>query len=194
MNIITVFCASSPGYNPAYVEAAQQTGQFLAERDITLVYGGGRVGLMGALADAVLAGGGRVVGVIPQFLLDWEVGHQGLTELIVVESMHERKLKMADLCEGFMALPGGFGTLEELVEILTWSQLDLHRKPIGILNTAGYYDPLLQFFNHMVQEGLLKEANRNLAIFDNDLNQLFEKMTSFEPSITTKWVGDSHKT
>ena len=191
MNKLTVFCASSPGFRPEYVEAAQAVGRFLAERDITLVYGGGNVGLMGAMADAALAAGGKVVGIIPQFLLDLEVGHRGITELIVVESMHERKLRMAELGEGFLALPGGFGTLEELVEILTWSQLVLHRKPVGVLNVAGYYDALRQFFGHMVDEGLLKQENRDLAIFDDDLNRLYEKMSSFEHSITTKWVGDS---
>ena len=194
MNNITVFCASSPGFQPEYVQAAQATGHFLAERNIALVYGGGRVGLMGALADAVLEKGGKVIGVIPQFLMDLEVGHRGLTELIVVESMHQRKLTMADLCDGFIALPGGFGTLEELVEILTWSQLALHRKPVGILNTNGYYNLLQQFFNHMVGEGLLKEANQDLAIFEEEIDQLYRKMTSFEHTITTKWVGDSHKT
>ena len=194
MDKITVFCASSSGVNPAYVAAAQATGRFLAKQGVTLVYGGGRVGLMGALADAALKQGGPVIGVIPQFLLDLEVGHQGLTELIVVASMHERKLKMAELCDGIIALPGGFGTLEELVEMLTWSQLTLHRKPIGILNTEGYYDLLRQFFDHMTQEGLLREANRDLAIFDDDIHRLYEKMSSFERSTPTGWVGNSRKT
>lgn len=137
MNKLTVFCASSPGFKPEYLRAARSVGHFLAERNLTLVYGGGCVGLMGALADAALEKGGQVIGVIPQFLMDLEVGHRGLTELIIVESMHERKLKMAELCDGVMALPGGFGTLEELIEMLTWSQLALHQKPIGILNTGG---------------------------------------------------------
>ena len=194
MNSITVFCASSPGFKPAYVQAAQDTGRFLAKNNVTLVYGGGCVGLMGALADAVLDAGGQVIGVIPQFLMDLEVGHRGLTELIIVESMHERKLKMAELCDGVMALPGGFGTLEELVEMLTWSQLALHRKPIGILNTEGYYDLLQKLFAHMVGEGLLKESNQNLAIFDEDISRLYQKMSSFEPTTTTKWVSDSRKT
>ena len=200
MNKLTVFCASSPGFKPEYLRAAQSVGHFLAERKITLVYGGGRVGLMGALADAALEKGGQVIGVIPQFLMDLEVGHRGLTELIIVESMHERKLKMAELCDGVMALPGGFGTLEELIEMLTWSQLALHHKPIGILNAEGYYDSLLQFFDHMVGEGLLKEANRDLAIFDEDIHRLYQKMSSFEHTIgrhpaTTKWIGeDARKT
>ncbi len=193
MDKLTVFCASSPGFEPEYLQSAQSTGHFLADRNITLVYGGGCVGLMGALADAVLEKGGQVIGVIPQFLLDLEVGHQGLTELIIVESMHERKLKMAELCDGVMALPGGFGTLEELVEMLTWSQLALHRKPIGIVNTKGYYNSLLQFFDHMVEEGLLKEANRDLAIFDEDIHRLYQKMSSFEHTNTTKWVGTNSR-
>ena len=194
MDKITVFCASSEGFNPAYVAAAQATGRFLAEQRTTLVYGGGSVGLMGVLADTILEQGGNVIGVIPQFLLDMEVGHRGLTELIVVDSMHERKLRMAELCDGVIALPGGFGTLEELVEMLTWSQLALHRKPIGILNTSGYYNLLKQFFDHMTQEGLLKEANRDLAIFEEDISRLYQKMSSFRPAITTKWVDSSSKT
>ena len=194
MDKITVFCASSAGYDPAYVAAAQTTGRFLAHQNITLVYGGGCVGLMGALADAVLEEGGQVIGVIPQFLMDLEVGHRGLTELIIVESMHQRKLKMADLCDGVIALPGGFGTLEELVEMLTWSQLSLHRKPIGVLNTKGYYDLLQQFFERMTREGLLKEENQSLAIFDEDISRLYQKMSSFEPATTTKWVNGSRKT
>ncbi len=193
MKHITVFCASSPGVNPQYGEAARALGQFLVKQDITLVYGGGRVGLMGILADAVLAEGGRAIGVIPQFLLDLEVGHTGLTELMVVKSMHERKLRMAELGDGVIALPGGFGTLEELIEILTWSQLALHRKPVGILNTSGYYDLLRQFFDHMVGEGLLKPENRDLAIFETDIERLYEKMSTFKPTNTTKRMGDDSR-
>ncbi len=193
MNHITVFCASSPGSDPQYAEAAHALGQFLVKQNITLVYGGGRVGLMGILADAVLAAGGQAIGVIPQFLLDMEVGHTGLTELIVVESMHERKLRMAELGDGVIALPGGFGTLEELIEMLTWSQLALHRKPVGILNTNGYYDLLRQFFNHMVEEDLLKPENRDLAIFEEDIERLYKKMSIFRPLTTTKWVGDDSR-
>ena len=147
---------------------------------------------MGALADAVLAAGGQAIGVIPQFLLDKEVGHQGLTELIVVNSMHERKQRMAELGDGFMTLPGGFGTLEELVEILTWSQLALHRKPVGILNFNGYYDALQQLFTHMTGEGLLKKENQELAIFGDTVEGLYEKMSSFEHIITNKWWIGGH--
>ncbi len=193
MKRVTVFCASSPGFDPQYGEAARALGQFLVKRDITLVYGGGRVGLMGILADAVLVGGGQAIGVIPRFLLDLEVGHTGLTELIVVNSMHERKLRMAELCDGVIALPGGFGTLEELIEMLTWSQLALHRKPVGILNTNGYYDLLRQFFDHMVREGLLRAENRDLAIFEADIERLYEKMSIFKPANTTERLGDNSR-
>ena len=193
MKRVTVFCASSPGISPQYGQAARALGRFLVKQDITLVYGGGRVGLMGILADAVLAEGGQAIGVIPRFLLDLEVGHPGLTELIVVESMHERKLRMAELGDGVITLPGGFGTLEELIEMLTWSQLELHHKPVGILNTNGYYDVLRQFFDHMVKEGLLKSENRDLAIFENDIERLYEKMSIFEPVNTTKRLGDDSR-
>ncbi len=193
MKHLTVFCASNPGISPQYGGAARALGQFLVKQDITLVYGGGRVGLMGILADAVLAEGGRAIGVIPQFLLDMEVGHTGLTELVVVESMHERKLRMAELCDGVIALPGGFGTLEELIEMLTWSQLALHQKPVGILNTNGYYDLLRQFFDHMVGEGLLKPENRDLAIFETDIERLYEKMSTFKPTNTTKGVDNDFR-
>ncbi len=193
MKHLTIFCASSPGISPQYGEAARALGQFLVKQDITLVYGGGRVGLMGILADAVLAEGGRAIGVIPQFLLDMEVGHTGLTELVVVELMHERKLRMAELCDGVIALPGGFGTLEELIEMLTWSQLALHQKPVGILNTDGYYDLLRQFFDHMVGEGLLKPENRDLAIFETDIERLYKKMSTFKPTNTTKGVDNDFR-
>ena len=193
MKRVTVFCASSPGFDPQYGEAARALGQFLVKQDITLVYGGGRVGLMGILADAVLAEGGQAIGVIPRFLLDLEVGHTGLTELIVVNSMHERKLRMAELGDGVIALPGGFGTLEELIEMLTWSQLALHRNPVGILNTNGYYDLLRQFFDRMVEEGLLRAENRDLAIFEDDIERLYEKMSMFEPVNTTKRLGDDSR-
>lgn len=189
MDRITVFCASSVGNDPQYEAAARALGQFFVKQNTTLVYGGGRVGLMGTLADTVMAGGGRAIGVIPQFLLDLEVGHTGLTELIVVESMHERKLRMAELCDGVIALPGGFGTLEELIEILTWSQLELHRKPVGILNTNSYYNLLRQFFDHMVAEGLLKSQNRNLAIFDENIERLYKKMINFKAVSATKGVA-----
>ncbi len=176
MDSIAVFCASSLGNSGVYAASARQVGTLLAENNITLVYGGGRAGLMGVVADAVMQQGGKAIGVIPRFLATAEIAHHGLTELILVDSMHERKLRMSELCEGVMALPGGFGTLEELTEMLTWSQLQLHYKPIGILNVNGYYDFLQQMFDHMVQEGLLKQENRALAVFSEDPRMLLEQM------------------
>lgn len=186
MKNIVVFCASSVGKHEAYAEAAQSVGKLLASQDITLIYGGGRVGLMGVVADTVMQSGGKVTGVIPEFLATKEVAHQGLTELVVVESMHQRKMKMSELCEGVIALPGGFGTLEELTEMLTWSQLNLHQKPIGILNVNGYYDYLEKLFDQMVEEGLLKPVSRALAIFDTDPESLLEKMKKFEKPEASK--------
>ena len=188
MKSIVVFCASAPGRVPVYQEAAQKVGIFLAEQHITLVYGGGKVGLMGVVADAVLSGGGQAIGVIPQFLVDKEVAHQGLTELIVTQSMHERKLRMSELAEGVIALPGGFGTLEELVEMLTWSQLALHRKPVGILNVNGYYDRLQQLFSHMLEEELLLPKSHQLAIFSENIDNLYQKMLSFEQANEEQWL------
>lgn len=155
---ICVFCGSSTGVNPVYAEAAAKLGAQFAQRGITLVYGGGNVGLMGILADAVMQSGGEVIGVIPDFLLKREVGHRGITRLEVVESMHERKKRMADLADGFIALPGGWGTLEELAEVLTWRQLGLVDRPIAILNTNHFFDDLLQQLSKMIQEGFVKPA------------------------------------
>ena len=158
------FCGSSSGRNPAYAAAAVALGKCLAEHGINLVYGGASVGLMGVLADSVLASGGQVVGVIPKALADKEVAHRQLTELHVVDSMHERKALMADLADGFIALPGGFGTVEELCEIITWGQLGLHRKPIGLLNVDGYYESLLAFFDRAVSDRFVHSAHRGLVI------------------------------
>lgn len=180
MKNIAVFCASSLGHREIHADAARNTGKLLASQGITLVYGGGRVGLMGVIADTVMQSGGKVIGVIPEFLASKEVAHQGLTELVIVASMHERKLRMSELCEGVIALPGGFGTLEELTEMLTWSQLNLHQKPIGILNTQGYYDHLEALFDQMVEEGLLKPDNRALAMFASEPAELLENMQRFE--------------
>lgn len=188
MKNIVVFCASSIDKQEAYAEAARNIGKLFVSHDITLVYGGGRVGLMGVVADTVIQSGGQVIGVIPEFLATKEVAHQGLTELIVVESMHQRKMKMSELCEGVIALPGGFGTLEELTEMLTWSQLNLHHKPIGILNVNGYYDHLEKLFDQMVEEGLLRPENRALAIFDTYPESLLEKMKEFEKPEVSKWL------
>ena len=188
MKSIVVFCASTSGRVPVYQEVAQKVGNFLAEQRITLVYGGGKVGLMGVVADAVLSAGGQAIGVIPQFLVDKEVAHAGLTELIITQSMHERKLRMSELAEGVIALPGGFGTLEELVEMLTWSQLALHRKPVGILNVNGYYDHLQQFFSHMLEEQLLRSESHQLAIFSENIEDLYQKMLSFEQANEEQWL------
>jgi uncharacterized protein (TIGR00730 family) len=185
---IAVFCASSLGNTPIFEETARQLGKMLAEKQITLVYGGGKLGLMGVVADSVMEYGGQVIGVIPRFLSTKEVAHAGITELIKVDTMHERKLKMSDLCEGVIVLPGGFGTLDELAEMLTWAQLGLHQKPIGILNIDGYYDPLDQLFRAMETNGLLKTYNRKIALFANNLEELFTLMENYRPIPVKKWL------
>ena len=172
----------------SYREAAASLGALLAREDITVVYGGATVGLMGTVADAALATGGRVVGVIPEALVAREIAHPGLTELHVVGSMHERKARMAELAEGFIALPGGFGTLEEFCEVLTWSQLSIHRKPCGLLNVAGYYANLLQLFDHAVAEQLLKPAYRQYVLSADDPAELLALMQSYEPAAGDKWI------
>ena len=191
MNSICVFCGSSPGNDPAYAAAAQRLGRTLAERDTTLVYGGGHVGLMGVVADAALEAGGEVIGVMPRSLVDREIGHTGLTKLHVVGSMHERKALMSELSDGFVALPGGNGTLEEFFEVLTWAQLGEHGKPCGLLNVAGYYDPLLAVFDRMVDRAFLKEEHRNLVLVEEDAKSLLERFEGYEPPKTVKWIGPS---
>src|SRR5215510_2640889 len=176
MNRICVFCGSSTGFNPVYQEAAQTLGVALVRSGIGLVYGGGNVGLMGTIADAVMKGGGQVTGVIPEALVERELAHGDVTELIVVRSMHERKAKMAELSNAFIAMPGGYGTFEEFCEIITWAQLGLHRKPCGILNVAGYYDPLMALFDHAVAEGFLRPANRALVIQESDPGRLLDAL------------------
>lgn len=188
MDSICVFCGSSPGNDPAYADAARVLGQTLAERDITLVYGGGHVGLMGVVADAALGAGGEVIGVMPRSLVDREIGHTGLTKLHVVRSMHERKAMMSELSNGFIALPGGNGTLEEFFEVLTWAQLGEHGKPCGLLNVAGYYDPLLEVFDRMVEKDFLKEAHRELVLVAEDPSSLLERFEGYEPPKTIKWI------
>ncbi len=185
---ICVFCGSSEGNRPVYREAARAVGRLLARRKIGLVYGGGRVGLMGGLADAVLGAGGEAIGVIPQALMDKEVGHRGLTELRVVASMHERKALMMDLADGFMALPGGFGTLEEFFEVLTWSQLGLHRKPCGLLNVDGYYGELLALVEQGVSDGFIHPVHRNLLLADADPERLFDLLSSSKVPHLDKWL------
>lgn len=183
-----MFCGSNYGNRPAYRDAARNVGQLLATRGITLVYGGGNVGLMGAAADACLAAGGRVVGVIPQVLVDKEVAHAGLTTLHVVGSMHERKALMADLAGGFLALPGGVGTFEEFFEILTWSQLGLHRKACGLLNVEGYYNPLLAMADHAVTEGFIKPSHRAMLLSDSDPEHMLDRMSEYTVPRVEKWI------
>jgi uncharacterized protein (TIGR00730 family) len=188
MTSVCVFCGSNLGDKPIYREMASMLGRRLAERGITVVYGGGNVGLMGVLADAALEAGGTVIGVIPQALVDWEVAHAGLTELIVVQSMHERKARMADASDAFVALPGGFGTFEEFCEVLTWSQLGLHKKPCGLLNVGGFYDPLLALFDRAVQDRFLRPEHRNLVMADTDVDVLLERLASYRPVDVNKLI------
>jgi uncharacterized protein (TIGR00730 family) len=185
---LCVFCGSSFGRNPLYREAAETVGRLVARRGLQLVYGGGTVGLMGALADAALAAGGRVVGVIPEALVLREVGHERLSERHVVRSMHERKGLMAELADGFLALPGGFGTFEELFEIVTWAQLGLHRKPVGLLNVAGYYDGLLALVEHAARERFVRDAHRDALLSDDDPARLLDRLASQRPPAVEKWI------
>ncbi len=189
MRRLCVYCGSSPGRRPLFLAAAREMGRELAGQGIGLVYGGGSVGLMGELADTVLAAGGEVVGVIPQFLVDAEVAHTGLTELVVVESMHARKAKMASLADGFAALPGGLGTVEELVEMLTWSQLGLHGKPCGLLAVDGYFDGLLAFLDRAVEEGFVKPVHRGLLLTADAPRELLRRMAAFRHRPAGKWSG-----
>jgi uncharacterized protein (TIGR00730 family) len=185
---VCVFCGSSPGTEPAYEEAARALGRTLADSGLTLVYGGGHVGLMGVVADATLGAGGEVVGVIPKALLAREIAHTGLTDLRVVDSMHDRKALMSDLSGGFVALPGGTGTLEEFFEVLTWAQLGEHRKPCGLLNAAGYYDPLLAVFDHMVAKGFLSEEHRAMILVQTEPEPLLEAFARYRPPEVPKWI------
>lgn len=178
MQAIGVFCGSSIGVATAYADAARSLGTLLAQRGVTLVYGGGKVGLMGVLADAALTAGGRVIGVIPQALLDREVGHLGLTDLRVVHSMAERKSLMGELSDAFIALPGGIGTLDELFEVWTWTQLGLHDKPCGLLNVAGYFDPLLRFLDHATEQEFLAPSQRALLSVEEVAEALLESLGS----------------
>jgi len=186
---LCIFCGSSMGYRPEYRSAAVTLGEIFVERGIELVYGGGNIGLMGVVADTVLAHGGHVIGVIPESLMALEVGHLGLTELRIVGSMHERKALMSDLSDGFIALPGGFGTLEEFCEVVTWSQLGIQSKPCALLNVENYFAPLLELFDQSVREGFLREENRRLVLDDTDALRLLEKMATFVPEPVPKWIG-----
>jgi uncharacterized protein (TIGR00730 family) len=187
MNSVAVFCGSSKGNHPLYVQLANDLGVLLAQRSITLVYGAGNIGLMGAVADGALKNGGHVIGSIPHFIKEKEVCHTGLSELFAVDTMHERKQIMAEKSEGFIILPGGFGTLDELFEILTWKQLKLHAFPIGILNWNGYYDHLIAHIEHMIQEGFVKPQFRKLFIVEKDAATLLDKMAATPLEFSDKW-------
>ncbi|PIQ51672.1 MAG: TIGR00730 family Rossman fold protein [Comamonadaceae bacterium CG12_big_fil_rev_8_21_14_0_65_59_15] len=189
MKTVCVYCGSSPGRLADYAQGARALGQALLARGIGLVYGGAGIGLMGMVADSVLAGGGRVVGVIPQALARKEVAHAGLTELIVTASMHERKTRMAELADGFIALPGGIGTFEELFEIWTWAQLGMHAKPVGLLNVAGYYDALITFLNHAAQQQFMQPAQRELLMVASDPAALLERFASHKALVRQRWLA-----
>ncbi len=185
---LCVFCGSNPGRDPAYRRLAETLARVLAERGIGIVYGGGRVGLMGALADAALAAGGEVVGVMPRALIDREIGHRGLTDLRIVGSMHERKALMAELADGFVALPGGIGTLEELFEAWTWAQLGLHAKPCAVLDADGFYDPLVAFLDHLVETGFVRPAHRSMLVAVRSPDALLAAFAAYRAPRVGKWV------
>jgi len=185
---LCVFCGSSRGARDIYVNAAQQLGHELARRHIELVYGGGNVGLMGVVADAVLAGGGHVIGVIPEQLMARELGHTGIQDLRIVKTMHERKAMMAELADGFIALPGGIGTYEEFFEVLTWAQLGIHEKPCAVLNVDGFYNPVLSLLNHAVEEAFIRAAHLEMVVVDVDSTRLLEAMATHRPPHFHKWI------
>src|SRR5437764_4444559 len=189
MRSVTVFCASSIGHDPAYAAAARAFGALLAREGIALVYGGGHVGLMGQLADAALEAGGHVTGVIPRALWDREIGHRALSDLRVVETMHERKALMASLADAFVALPGGLGTLEEIFEVWTWAQLGIHRKPVGFFDVDGFYAPLLSFLDAAVNAGFVRAQHRGIAIVDVDAAALLRRLGEYQPPRVEKWIG-----
>ena len=188
LSSICVFCGSNPGANPAYLEAAEIVGRGLAQRGVRIVYGGAKLGMMGALAEAARGAGGEVTGIIPQGLFDREIGHTGLDDLRVVSSMHERKALMAEISGAFIALPGGIGTLEELFEVYTWAQLGIHTKPLGLLDVAGYYQPLVAFLDHAVQERFLRPEMRTLLEVSDDLDDLLAALEASEPVTLHKWI------
>jgi len=186
---ICVYCGSNPGKSAEFLASARTLAGELVQRDIGLVYGGASVGLMGEIADTVLAGGGEVIGVIPQALVDKEVSHAGLTELKIVNSMHERKEIMADLSDGFIALPGGLGTIEEIFEVLTWAQLGFHHKPCALLNVKGYYNHLTQFLNHAAAEGFIADTHREMLLVGEHPHSLLEVMATYKAPAVDKWIG-----
>jgi len=188
MRAVCVFCGSNPGNHPDYAAAAEALGQAIAKRGATLVYGGAEVGLMGITADAALAAGGEVIGIIPKALMDKEIGHKGLTRLEAVGSMHERKARMAELSDGFVNLPGGTGTLEEMFEVWTWGQLGFHDKPIGVLNVRGFYDPLMAFLDHQRDEGFVKPGLRDTLLSAGEPETLLNAMEAYQAPVVQKWV------
>ena len=188
LNALCVYCGSSAGTDPEIIKQATLLGKTLAERDITLVYGAAKIGIMGAVAQGSLDHKGKVVGVIPEFLKIKEVVHTGLTELIVNETMHERKMELQERSDGFITLPGGFGTMEELFEVLTWSQLALHQKPVGMLNVNGFYDDLLSALRNMVDKGFLKQENYDILLVDTTVEGLLDQMENFKPMAMPKWL------
>jgi uncharacterized protein (TIGR00730 family) len=190
MKSVCVYCGSSPGRQEAYSDAARDLARSLVDRNIRLVYGGASVGIMGLVADTVLQFGGQAVGVIPEALVRREVAHKRLTELHVTQSMHERKMLMAELSDGFIALPGGIGTLEELFEVWTWAQLGLHKKPCGLLNIAGYFDSLTTFLDHAVAEQFVKQPHHSMLLVERDPEALLDRFGSYQPPAVTKWVEE----
>jgi uncharacterized protein (TIGR00730 family) len=191
MNRLAVYCGSATPSDPVYIETARAVGRALAERGIGVVYGGGRLGLMGAVADSALAAGGEVIGIIPKALVDAEVAHRGLTELHVVDTMHQRKQAFTDLSDGFVNLPGGTGTMDELWEALSWAQIGYHAKPVGLLNTAGYYDHLIAFYAKMGEVGFLRPQHQNILIVDAELDGLLARMAAHEPIETITKMSKS---
>lgn len=188
MRSIVVFCGSSQGKDTNILDAAKELGRTLAQQNITLVYGAAKISVMGSIAQSTLENDGKVIGVIPEFLKLKEVFHPGLTKLIITENMHERKLRMHELSDGIIALPGGYGTLEELFEMITWAQLGLHQKPIGILNTSGFYDDLLKMLVKMVEQGFLKKENYDMLLVDKSVDGLLQKMNAYNPVPLSKWI------
>jgi len=190
MKRICLFCGSSQGKDPIYGSAAAELGKHFADNDIELIFGGGRVGLMGIIADAVIKAGGKTTGIIPKRILDMEIAHNGLARLHVVETMHERKALMAQLSDGFITMPGGFGTLDELSEVLTYNQLRYYDKPVGIFNINGYFDGLLGFFDHCTTEGFVRTEHRENIIVSDNASELIDRMKDYEPVIVDKWIDD----
>ena len=188
LSSVCVFCGSNGGADPAYLAAAEEVGAGLAQRGIRVVYGGGRVGLMGALADSARAAGGEVVGVMPQALVDREIGHTGIDDLRVVDTMHERKALMVELADAFVALPGGIGTLEELFEVYTWAQLGIHGKPLALLDVAGYYEPLAAFLDHAVEQQFLRADMRAVLAIADSLEAVLDAFDRWRPLATHKWI------